>query len=204
MFGQPKPTGGKPLASLSSTLLARKGQAKPAMRPQGFGGFGAMSGGGLDDLGWNDMGHDGGDAVHADIHAAPPAPVPPVLRQRELLAEEFAPPPLVAPEPEPEPVAAPRAVKSVSVATATRIGRETEKKRGKAAFTLRLDQDRHLRLRLASALHNISAQLLVIDALDRFLQSLPEVEALVAQLPPRPDRQPSRQPDRQPDKGEFR
>jgi len=26
----------KPFASLSSTLLARKGQAKPAMRPQGF------------------------------------------------------------------------------------------------------------------------------------------------------------------------
>ena len=39
-------------ASLSSGLLARKGAAKPAMRPQGFGQMGAS----LEDLGWNDMG----------------------------------------------------------------------------------------------------------------------------------------------------
>src|SRR4051794_39238257 len=42
----------KPYASLSSGLLARKGGAKPAMRPQGFNSFG----GSLEDLGWNDMG----------------------------------------------------------------------------------------------------------------------------------------------------
>ncbi|MGH6658967.1 MAG: hypothetical protein ACREBK_06980, partial [Sphingomicrobium sp.] len=42
----------KPFASLSSGLLARKGAARPAMRPQGFG----QSGAGLEDLGWNDMG----------------------------------------------------------------------------------------------------------------------------------------------------
>ena len=51
----------KPYASLSSGLLARKGGAKPAMRPQGFnGGFGGNAGfgggGSLEDLGWNDMG----------------------------------------------------------------------------------------------------------------------------------------------------
>src|SRR3712207_1402079 len=43
----------KPFASLSSGLLARKGAAKPAMRPQSFGQMGF----GLEDLGWNDMGH---------------------------------------------------------------------------------------------------------------------------------------------------
>jgi hypothetical protein len=43
----------KAFASLSSGLLARKGAARPAMRPQGFG---AQSGAGLEDLGWNDMG----------------------------------------------------------------------------------------------------------------------------------------------------
>ena len=43
----------KPFASLSSGLLARKGAARPAMRPQGFGG---QIGGGLEDLGWDDMG----------------------------------------------------------------------------------------------------------------------------------------------------
>ena len=43
----------KAFASLSSGLLARKGAARPAMRPQGFGG---RVGAGLEDLGWNDMG----------------------------------------------------------------------------------------------------------------------------------------------------
>jgi hypothetical protein len=42
----------KAFASLSSGLLARKGAARPAMRPQGFG----QGGSGLEDLGWNDMG----------------------------------------------------------------------------------------------------------------------------------------------------
>ncbi|TPG54356.1 hypothetical protein [Sphingomonas glacialis] len=192
MFGNPKPTAPKATASLSSTLLARKGMAKPAMRPQGFGGFGTMPGA-QDDLGWNDMGE-----------VAPVAPMPPVLVQREVLREEFA-QPVAAPEPvaaeepveaaaepehEPEPVRA--APKSVSVATATRIGRETSKKhnktRPKSAFTLRLDEDRHLRLRLASALHNASAQSLVTEALDQFLQTLPEVDDLVRQLPTRAKR----------------
>ena len=45
-------TEAKPFASLSSGLLARKGAARPAMRPQGFGQVGS----GLEDLGWNDMG----------------------------------------------------------------------------------------------------------------------------------------------------
>ena len=45
----------KAFASLSSGLLARKGSARPAMRRQGFGQVGP---GGLDDLGWNDLGHD--------------------------------------------------------------------------------------------------------------------------------------------------
>ena len=44
----------KAFASLSSGLLARKGQARPAMRPQGF--VGLNPGTSLDDLGWNDMG----------------------------------------------------------------------------------------------------------------------------------------------------
>ncbi len=188
MFGQQKPT-----ASLSSTLLARKGQAKPAMRPQGFGGFGSLPGSNTDaqdDLGWNDMGHpvDEPQPVYAPVQ-----PVPPVLVQREVLREEFAAqaPRPIAYEPEPELAAAPTSatIKPVSVATATRIGRETTKKHtknhAKSAFTLRLDHDRHLRLRLASALHNASAQTLVTVALDEFLQSLPEVDDLLRQIPTR-------------------
>ena len=60
----------KPFASLSSGLLARKGAARPAMRPQGFG---AQSGAGLEDLGWNDMGFEppkAADAPRDDSHDA--------------------------------------------------------------------------------------------------------------------------------------
>ena len=42
----------KAFASLSSGLLARKGAARPAMKPQGFGQVGSS----VEDLGWNDMG----------------------------------------------------------------------------------------------------------------------------------------------------
>lgn len=211
--------GSKPLASLSSGLLARKGQARPAMRPQGYGGFGAIPGQ-QDDLGWNDMGHDVPPAPHI-------AQVPPVVRQQAQLQEEFAPVPQAyeppaaprdtaphveleeqeeafAPSPAPvgevppAPVAPARVesvpveaapaevVRPVSVATARRLDRETAAKtrHGKAAFTLRLDHDRHLRLRIASALCHRSAQILVTEALDAFLQSLPEVGTLVSQLPP--------------------
>jgi enoyl-CoA hydratase/carnithine racemase len=48
----------------------------------------------------------------------------------------------------------------------------------KAAFTLRLDADRHLRLRLACTLENRSAQLVVIEALDRFLETVPGLDDL--------------------------
>ena len=48
----------------------------------------------------------------------------------------------------------------------------------RAAFTLRLDTQRHFRLRLASTLGNCSAQLLVTEALDRFLDTIPQLESL--------------------------
>jgi hypothetical protein len=188
----------KPLASLSSGLLARKGQAKPAMRPQGFGGFAASPAAALDDLGWNDMGSSE-QAAPAPVSYMPhavepvrPAPVPPVVALREALKAEVAKEPVAAPEPtpvaeppkiaEPESEAQPR---PISLATAARIGRDSAKqtKKGKAAFTLRLEAERHLKLRLASALSGRSAQLLVTEALDRMLAEMPEVDALIAQLP---------------------
>ena len=161
----------KALASLSSTLLARKGTARPAMRPQGFGGGFATVASTADDLGWNDMGAPEPTA---------PAAIPAVLVEREELKTEIERTPEAATE------TPPVAVKLVSVATAARIGRESAAltKKSKAAFTLRLDADRHLRLRLASAVTNLSSQKLVTQALDAFLSSLPEVDALIAQLPP--------------------
>jgi len=158
------------LAALSSGLLARKGQAKPAMRPQSF----ALAPASLDDLGWNDMG------PVPPLQPVPPQPIPPlppVLAQRAELEAQIEPAPPAAELVQRRPV---------SIATAERIRRETGKAtaKGKAAFTLRLDADRHLRLRLASAIAGRSSQALVTDALDAFLQTLPEVESLVEQLPP--------------------
>lgn len=186
MFGNVKPA-----ASLSSGLLARKGQARPAMRPQGF--VGLNPGTGLDDLGWNDM---GGDAPLPETAPALPATAPPVLQQRRALVEEFAPPtaPVVHLEQVPEPVMVPEpqtqtaAPRPVSTATAARIGREVSSRQGKAAFTLRLDRERHLKLRLASAVSGRSAQLLVTEALDAFLETLPELGGLVSQLAADKDR----------------
>lgn len=189
MLGTPKPT-----ASLSSSLLARKGQARPAMRPQGFVGMNNPAGS-HDDLGWNDMGEDA-----QNQQFVPEAAKPQVLRQIEALDERLNPPEPApqaviehqpAPEPEPEvqaepaPVAVPAAPKrqALAPAAAERLAREVARK-PKAAFTLRLDNDRHLRLRLASAVTNRSAQLLVTEALDAFLESLGEVEALARQVGP--------------------
>ncbi|HWL46616.1 MAG TPA: hypothetical protein VNQ31_02770, partial [Sphingomonadaceae bacterium] len=70
-------SGFKSFASLSSTLLARKGQAKPAMRPYGF-----VPRSGEDDLGWNDMG--------LPASAEPDAPTPTeVHRQQADIAEQL-------------------------------------------------------------------------------------------------------------------
>lgn len=146
----------KPLASLSSGLLARPGAAKPAMRPQAFNNSS------LEDLGWNDMGSTPQPApITAPVRvSATPAPVPPVLTERAKLAGA---------------VAKPKSRKAPVAARAT-DGR-------KAAFTLRLDADRHLRLRLASAVAGRSSQQLLVEALDAFLAAQPEVETLARQVP---------------------
>ena len=96
-MGQPKPQ-----ASLSSGLLARKGQARPAMRPQGFSGFGNLAEA-IDDLGWNDM--DGAAPM-------PAVAEPPVLREREALKAEIE-------APHVEPVASTEAVSVPAFAGAT-------------------------------------------------------------------------------------
>ena len=176
----------KPFASLSSGLLARKGAAKPAMRPQGFGGFASHN---LDDLGWNDMGHHE-PAAEPDHHPAAAraeiaplsgaagltpaavrnAPEPAVVAHQRALEHQFAAEPAAAPEPAAETVVAlPR--------------RRGDPARGKAAFTLRLDTDRHLKLRLACALTRVSAQQLVTGALDDLLKSLPAIDRLADRLP---------------------
>ena len=243
----------KAFASLSSGLLARKGAARPAMRPQGFG----QSGAGLEDLGWNDMGFEAPkpaatprrDASH-DAFGEEIAPRPsrnplagltpiqsPVHSQQAEIVDRFVAPldeegeeeeydetaevyePEAAVEvpfaSEPEepvyeepayevpvyeetvceetvyeaPVAAePTPLVAASVAPVAAAPRPVRTPRvrsapgakAKAAFTLRLDPERHLKLRLACAVGGRSAQQLVTDALDALLAEMPELEAMAA------------------------
>ena len=201
-------TEAKPFASLSSGLLARKGAARPAMRPQGFG----QVGNGLEDLGWNDMGfeppkpadtdrdetHDafGDDVVeHPRAHPTGLTPVgSPVHDQQAEIVERFngadeqqdeeeidETAELFEPEADEAPVVVPAAAPIVVPAPARRRAprsRAAPGSKGKAAFTLRLDPERHLKLRLACAVDGRSAQQLVTDALDSLLERMPDLDGL--------------------------
>ena len=223
----------KAFASLSSGLLARKGAARPAMRPQGFG-----QGAGLDDLGWNDMG----------FEAPKPAAVPVRDEDHDAFGDELPEPairhplagltPVASPvhdqhaeiedrfglnaqdddapadgddlvdetaeiyEPGAEEAAVPLAGLTpssvVSIARDApvtfhpqaqaaprrpRAPRAAPGSKGKAAFTLRLDAERHLKLRLACAIDGRSAQLLVTEALDALLSSMPELDGMAERAP---------------------
>jgi hypothetical protein len=67
---------------------------------------------------------------------------------------------------------------SAPVARRQRKPRAAPGTKSKAAFTLRLDPERHLKLRLACAVSGHSAQLIVTQALDELLQSMPELDAM--------------------------
>jgi hypothetical protein len=167
----------KPFASLSSTLLARKGHAKPAMRPQGFQMMGeatprvihhdfSSSNGHLngdhDDLGWNDMGHDSSVDAPVAMHNDPlpeAAAPPPVVNQQERLEQEFG-------------------KQEALEAIRKQSTRAAPGSKGKAAFTLRLDSERHFRLRLVCAVNHRSAQQIVTLALDEYLARQPDNAAL--------------------------
>src|SRR5437870_2567669 len=82
-------------------------------------------------------------------------------------------------QPEPLPIVAPVAARiAESAPRLTPTPRAARGSKGKAAFTLRLDPDRHLKLRLACAVDGRSAQQIVTDALDGLLQNMPELDAM--------------------------
>jgi len=142
-------------ASLNTELLARKGGAKPAMRPQLVTVDSvpvAVNIDALEDLGWNDLGED------ADSKGAEIVELTPPQGKRAQVAD-------------------------VQPTVARTKPRKSAHEMGKrAAFTLRLDADRHLKLRLASTLRNRSAQEIVTDALDALLDAMPDVAALASQV----------------------
>lgn len=157
----------KPFASLTAGLLARKGTARPAMRRAyvpGMASSPSLPASVQDDLGWNDMGED---------HSPPPPPPLTVIKNDGAVVQNEARPPMPEAAPPPPPPA-----KATKSRVETRPARAT-----KAAFTLRLDPERHLRLRLACAMNHRSAQQIVTEALDIFLQARPEVETLAQQVP---------------------
>lgn len=198
-------------ASLNPSLLARKGGAKPAMRPQlaQLNPNGPDVAANLEDLGWNDMG-DEADADEAHSHGQilqltpepvnetasaesravdrasqdalrPNGPVE-VHRQQAVLAERVARPVLVQDQ---APAQAPvqTSVHSWAPPRNAPVQRRSASERGRrAAFTLRLDEERHLKLRLLSTVQGKSAQQIVTDALDALLESMADIESLAAQV----------------------
>ncbi|NBS23350.1 MAG: hypothetical protein EBS78_05090 [Altererythrobacter sp.] len=143
-------------ASLNQSLLARKGGAKPAMRPQSGLPIATATAEALEDLGWNDMGGDELSNVVPISPASNDADDAPVL----TLAKKIAAP-----------------------ANTTAVRKSALKQGKRAAFTLRLDAERHLKLRLASTIKGQSAQQIVTDALDWLLNEIKELDALAAQMP---------------------
>jgi hypothetical protein len=143
-------------ASLNQSLLARKGGAKPAMRPQSGLPIATATAEALEDLGWNDMGGDELSNVVPISPASNDADDAPVL----TLAKKIAAP-----------------------ANTTAVRKSALKQGKRAAFTLRLDAERHLKLRLASTIKGQSAQQIVTDALDSLLNEIKELDALAAQMP---------------------
>jgi hypothetical protein len=143
----------KPIASLGPRLLARKGGARPAMRSQASILQFQQD---TEDLGWNDMGHDPepiAEVVPIGADTSFTAHLPEVVRQQRQMVSRY----------------------DGERRSALADGR-------RAAFTLRVDADRHLKLRLACTIRGRSAQQLVTEALDALLDSLPEVTDLAAQV----------------------
>ena len=200
-------TESKSFASLSPTLLARKGAAKPAMKPQ-WGSLPTYStevplpptGDELEDLGWNDLGEDtttetgevdstvvAFGAPDEPLHQQPlTGGVPEVVRQQDALCGQLEsdhhasdpdrkPSPLI-------PLAAHRYARGVAKQTAAAERQSALADGRRAAFTLRVDENRHLKLRLACTMQGRSAQQLVTQALDRLLEELPELDDLAKRV----------------------
>lgn len=122
-----------------------------------------------DDLGWNDMGEDrpelgqgmvpsqGGDVVPFDVAVSKsveeaPAEPPAIVEQHRALSERF------------------------------KVETKQAPKGRRAAFTLRLDAERHLKLRLASTMLGRSAQMIVTEALDLHLATMPDLAELAGKI----------------------
>lgn len=201
-------------ASLGPTLLARKGGAKPAMRPQltplpeDVASLAALAEEQLEDLGWNDMGNDRapGDATGSDAPVVSSKPSgKPSYGVEEFVegdrSAEIVPlnAPLARPTAANEDIfenaldgADSPVVRSQQKRLARRVLADAASPHGhtpararkgkRAAFTLRLDTDRHLKLRLVATMQGVSAQALVTQALDAMLSDIEELDTIVERM----------------------
>ena len=140
----------KSFATLTPGLLARKGGAKPALRHQLNARQSATIADDDEDYADQDA-PQAAEVVEIGSRTAI-AGTPEVVRQQQSLGGRVAKLP-------------------VARTSALAAGRN-------AAFTLRLDAERHLKLRMACTLENRSAQQIVTEALDKLLASLPDVAEL--------------------------
>lgn len=192
----------RPAASLTSGLLARRGDARPAMRRQAVSHL-HLPLTAHDDLGWNDHGEDeedsrptvtslgltppdrkasaqdqddfGGDDI--DVYIDEPdvlSGLSPITRHLEAIAHRLS------------SVARDTSSKPISIRMPSPKPKKPKADPGlsgrKAAFTLRLDGERHLRLRLLSALTHRSSQQLLLEALDALLAQNHKVEDLAGRV----------------------
>ncbi len=175
---QSKPAAGlaKPAGSLSSTMLARKGDARPGQR--------YMPEPGLEIPERTRVIKFGADMLapnHAPVAATAAVDVfEPFTDALDFPAYEpahddapgtqyvpLATTPLAPPAVRPSLVAPAPALNDEEIWQPLAIALPARSR--KSAFTLRLDSDRHLRLRLLSAHQHRSAQQIVIEAVDRLL-----------------------------------
>jgi hypothetical protein len=175
------------------------------MRPQGFGQMGAgLEDLGWNDMGFDPPrpapasestaqssadvvehpvlhGHAGLTPVHSPVHSQQAEIVDSFTADDKYDEDEAAEEAAEIHVPEVQASAAPKPVVPPAPAPAPRRSprpRAAPGSKGKAAFTLRLDPQRHLKLRLACAVNGRSAQQLVTDALDQLLAGMPELEGL--------------------------
>jgi hypothetical protein len=127
----------------------------------------------------NDVGNDD-DADDADEDFDPTAeafePEAAIAPEATLVAAD----PVQSAPAQPEPVHTAAFVAPAPARRRAPKPRSAAGSKGKAAFTLRLDPARHLKLRLACAVDGRSAQMLVTDALDQLLAAMPELDAMAA------------------------
>ena len=161
----------KSFASLTPSLLARKGAAKPAMRPQlqpmqQFHEATARQleeeDPGLGELGFDDLGDENVTVLHQSE----------VVELKPFSAEG----PVAQPEVRRQQAQLPARINSLGKSAKPRRSALVEGR--SAAFTLRLDANRHFQLRLACTLAGRSAQQLITEALDQMIAALPEVAEL--------------------------